>query len=505
MSPIKPRIRQQPTAETVEVSVEYDEFGFVKDYVCPCGGNVKLSHVDSLGTKWFKCEKCGKQLTKLKSKERKDFDENIAKARELLKNPQMLDIITKEYNKYCAGEQTLLKFLHIVCTARYVKGQWVHVSGASRGGKDTVVRTVLSVFPEEDTMVALRFSEHGLEYSGAGDEVDLDGKIIYVSEQEGIKAALDTLRPLYGQKGKTLTAYTVDTSKGVKGRKLKLKGCPVLINTSIIPNMSDSTVKRFYLTSIDESVEQTKRVQKLEAYMRSHPTEYECESDMIKTIKYALSMYPKNAIVFIPYAEFIEFPSDRVRHRGDFDKFLDLIEAVAYTHLFQRQVIEKTNNGVIVIADGTDFQIAKELLKEVFTPTLLELPSPLRRFFDAIREPLKTAATEEGLTVRDIVNMTGKSEATVRSYMNKLREAGFVVKESKGKINHYYLIPGAMDKEMLDMVKLDYGAHYKEIRRRILEELKNYVKREGRQVTFKEKTGKETTVTMELIERALGG
>jgi hypothetical protein len=183
---------------------------------------------------------------------------------------------------------------------------------------------------------------------------------------------------------------------------------------------------------------------------------------------------------------------------------LDLIESVAYTYLFQRQLI-KTNNEVIVIADQRDFQIAKELLKEIFTSTLLELPSPLRKFFDVIREPLKTASTEEGLTVRDIVNMTGgrksgKSEQTVRRYMDELRKAGFVVKESKGKISHYYPTPDAMDTEMLDLIKLDYNMHSKEIRRRILEELKNCVEREG-QVVYK--GTKEITVTMELIEKEL--
>jgi len=45
--------------------VQHDKLGFVKNYYCPsCNGELKLSHSDDVGTKFFKCEKCG-HLTSL--------------------------------------------------------------------------------------------------------------------------------------------------------------------------------------------------------------------------------------------------------------------------------------------------------------------------------------------------------------------------------------------------------------------------------------------------------
>lgn len=61
-----------------QVEVQYDDKGFVKAYNCPhCGGKVKLDHEDDIGTKFFKCEKCGEQSSKLKSAQRKKWEKAI--------------------------------------------------------------------------------------------------------------------------------------------------------------------------------------------------------------------------------------------------------------------------------------------------------------------------------------------------------------------------------------------------------------------------------------------
>ncbi|MCZ2809601.1 MAG: hypothetical protein O2V44_09630 [Candidatus Bathyarchaeota archaeon] len=78
MNPANKRSSSQLLSETHEVKAEYDDFGFVKRYVCPsCKGKVKLSHEDDTGTKWFQCDKCGQYSTKLKSPERKQLETSL--------------------------------------------------------------------------------------------------------------------------------------------------------------------------------------------------------------------------------------------------------------------------------------------------------------------------------------------------------------------------------------------------------------------------------------------
>lgn len=83
--------------QTSEINIKYDEFGFVTDYVCPnCGGKVKFDHEDDIGTKFFKCEKCGEQSSKLKSAERKEWEKSIT--------PEILEHINRIEDPALAGK-----------------------------------------------------------------------------------------------------------------------------------------------------------------------------------------------------------------------------------------------------------------------------------------------------------------------------------------------------------------------------------------------------------------
>jgi len=59
---------------------EFNEFGLVEGYVCPyCSSDrLRLSHTDDVGTRFFKCEKCGRISSKLKSEERKQLEKALA-------------------------------------------------------------------------------------------------------------------------------------------------------------------------------------------------------------------------------------------------------------------------------------------------------------------------------------------------------------------------------------------------------------------------------------------
>ncbi|MGB9622652.1 MAG: hypothetical protein ACPL07_02290, partial [Candidatus Bathyarchaeia archaeon] len=67
--------------KSLPVKREFDELGFIKRLLCPyCGSeSLKPSHVDDVGTEFFKCEKCGRYCTKPKNKERQELEEALSK------------------------------------------------------------------------------------------------------------------------------------------------------------------------------------------------------------------------------------------------------------------------------------------------------------------------------------------------------------------------------------------------------------------------------------------
>jgi hypothetical protein len=352
-------------------------------------------------------------------------------ASDMLKDPALLDRFTKLVNRKCSGEQQNIKLITTLLIARYTKAPWIHVSGPSRGGKDTLLRAVLELFPNEDVIEALRLTKHAIEYLGKDEQFDLDGKIISVSEAEGFDAAAEVVKPLFGQEGKI-----GKTIKGGYGNnKPTFKGCPALLNTSIIPNKDEALLKRFWLLNIDESPEHTKEVQQLSANKFEHPYDYADNSNELEIAKLAMTIYPKNYKVIIPFATRVRFPSSEVRHRGDYEKFLNLISAVACTYQFQRTRIIDTEKTT-VIAEEQDFTKAMELSKGVLSSTLMNLPNHIKVFFDALKPAFGNSSD---LSVEEIVNQTKKSSDSVRSYMGVLKKAGLVEKKKTNAVNRYSL------------------------------------------------------------------
>jgi hypothetical protein len=82
------------------VKTEFDQFGFVKNYICAsCGGKLQLDHEDDIGQKWFKCQKCGQQTCKPKSAERQQLEESLKKTETVPppppKNMSQADMLVK--------------------------------------------------------------------------------------------------------------------------------------------------------------------------------------------------------------------------------------------------------------------------------------------------------------------------------------------------------------------------------------------------------------------------
>jgi len=397
-----------------------------------------------------------------------------------LKDPHLLELVVQEYHRFHAGDAKLLKFLYIVMAARYVVPIWCNISGSSRGGKDNAVRTVIEPFiVTGDAIVALRFTEHGLEYAGIpGQPLVLDGKIIYVSEEKGIVPALDTLRPIYGQKGRIGTIYSVGINR--KGQKIEVKGCPTLITTAISPNFDPQTLKRLWLLSVDESQEATRRAHRLQKYKESHPSEYLEKSREMLLIEEVLKAYPKNVEVFIPYAEYIEFPYDKVRTRGDLQKFLDFVKCVTCTFMFQRQRVRK-DERTIVISTTFDFEMSRDILSDVFVASLTDVPNAVQQFYQNIRPVLEAVGERMGdgeifcpggLSVKDIVRNTGLADPSVRRYMDILVNAGKISKSYEGREVRYFPTRSNISNQTIsELVYVDWERCSADIDRRLDEEL----------------------------------
>jgi len=77
-------MENQKISGYIPVKLEFDKFGFVNKQLCPhCESeDLKISHVDDVGTEWLKCGKCGNYCARTKTKERRELENVLAKPAE---------------------------------------------------------------------------------------------------------------------------------------------------------------------------------------------------------------------------------------------------------------------------------------------------------------------------------------------------------------------------------------------------------------------------------------
>ena len=111
-----------------------------------------------------------------------------------------------------------------------------------------------------------------------------------------------------------------------------------------------------------------------------------------------------------PFAEFLSFPSSKLKTRRDHEKFLRLINAICFLHQDQQKVkTKKLNDGEpIEYIECTlqDYAIAYELLSDgVLDHTLDDLPAPARKLLELTKKYLHRRAGTEQVPVLNLTRM----------------------------------------------------------------------------------------------------
>ena len=191
---------------------------------------------------------------------------------------------------------------------------------------------------------------------------------------------------------------------------------------------------RVWILSTDESVEQTKRILEFEARKEKLPSSASIEEEK-EAIRNALKEL-KPVKVLIPYADFIDFPYNKIRARRDFPKLLALIKVSAYLHQYQKPRIV-VDGEEYVIATFADYNIAYILARKVFRPTILGLPEGVLRIYDVCK---KLSEGGEEITSRTVTENCEYSQKTVQKYLNQLVRARLLLRDESQREYRYTLI-----------------------------------------------------------------
>jgi DNA primase len=223
----------------------------------------------------------------------------------------------------------------------------------------------------------------------------------------------------------------------------RVEGPTAVFYTTTNPDVDPETKSRFFVTGIDESREQTRKIlafQRAKHQQDDMSAAIRTQAVVKKHINFQRLLRPVG--VRNPYSSRLTYGDDRLQGRRDQPKYLNLIKSVAFLRQMQKPVKYNADGGspaAFIEVEPEDIRIANDLARQILGRSLDELSRPGRdllllldqmvdKRFETIHKRLQSARrTEVPFTRRHIREYTGWSNTRVHRYLKELVELEYVL------------------------------------------------------------------------------
>ena len=311
-----------------------------------------------------------------------------AAALELLQSPELIPRILADFAAVgLVGEDTNKLVGYLAAVSRKLdRPLGVVIQSSSAAGKSTLMDAVLAFVPEEDKVKYSAMTGQSLFYMG---ETNLKHKALAIVEEEGASRASYALKLLQSEGELTIASTGKDpTSGNLITQQYRVEGPVALLLTTTARDIDEELMNRCLVLAVDEGREQTRAIHERQRARRT------LEGLFDKRERQALTALHQNAQrllrpldVLNPFAQFLTFPDQTTRLRRDHEKYLTLIDTIAFVHQHQRPVLTAERSGQrveYIEATLVDIALANEIAHDVLGRSLDELPPQTRRLLTLI-------------------------------------------------------------------------------------------------------------------------
>ncbi|MDP2823380.1 MAG: CHC2 zinc finger domain-containing protein [Sulfuritalea sp.] len=213
----------------------------------------------------------------------------------------------------------------------------VVIQSSSAAGKSSLMDAVLAFVPDEDKVKYSAMTGQSLFYMG---ETNLKHKALAIVEEEGASRASYALKLLQSEGELTIASTGKDPVSGnLITQQYRVEGPVALLITTTARDLDEELMNRCLVLAVDEGREQTRAIHQLQRDRRT------LAGLIARRERSAIIVLHQNAQrllrpldVLNPYARFLTFPDQTTRLRRDHEKYLTLIDAIAFLHQHQREV-----------------------------------------------------------------------------------------------------------------------------------------------------------------------
>jgi DNA primase len=405
-------------------------------------------------------EDLGKILTLVEEyqpKEKKQAGQEITRAQKdialrFLKSKDIFKKILKDIETMgVVGEETNKIVCYLSAISRKLdKPLSTLIQSRSSAGKSTIQNVILSLVPKEDYEKYTRVTDQALFYK---EEDSLVHKILAIEEDAGVGGAAYSIRNIQSSGKITVAATGKDPGTGkMRTENYTVKGPVSVMLTTTSAELDQETASRFISLSIDESAKMTKAIHQKQRQARSlKGLIKKKESDSIIKKHQNAQRLLKNVAVVNNFDKYLSYPSDNLITRRDHDKYLGLMEAIAFLHQYQREIKTLNVDGQpveYIEVTFEDIDQANQLANEVLGYSLDELARPSRMLLTFIYKMVKEIAKRLDKPIEEIHfnrRMVRESidwtDWQVKTHIKQLEELEYLYVRigSKGKEYSYAL------------------------------------------------------------------
>jgi len=366
----------------------------------------------------------------------------------LLRSP---DLITRILADFAAcglvGEETNKLVGYLAAISRKLdKPLGVVIQSSSAAGKSSLMDAVLSFVPDEDKVKYSAMTGQSLFYMG---ETNLKHKALAIVEEEGASRASYALKLLQSEGELTMASTGKDPVSGnLITQQYRVEGPVALLVTTTARDIDEELMNRCLVLSVDEGREQTRAIHQLQRDRRT------LEGLIARREKDALIELHQNAqrllkpfAILNPYAKFLTFPDQTTRLRRDHEKYLTLIDTIAFVHQHQREIKTAQRGeqhiGYIEVT-LKDIEQANRIAHDVLGRSLDELPPQTRRLLKLIDgfavsecERLKIHRSDVRFSRRALREAITWGDTQLRMHLERLVDLEYVLTHREGPGGKY--------------------------------------------------------------------
>jgi DNA primase len=346
-----------------------------------------------LGRVWLKCEALQEAAIDAVLKPKAPALPQMTPAEQtaalaLLRDPALMDRIVANFDA-CGliGEAVNKRVAYLAAVSRKLdRPLGVVIQSSSAAGKTSLMDAALAFVPDEDRVKYSAMTGQSLFYMG---ETNLKHKALAIVEEEGASRASYALKLLQSEGELTIASTGKDPQTGnLITQPYRVEGPVALLLTTTARDLDEELLNRCLLLTVDESREQTRAIHRVQRDKRTLDgiiNKHE-KARLVKLHQNAQRLL-KPLDVLNPYARLLTFPDQTTRLRRDHEKYLTLIDVIAFLHQHQR-IVKTLRRGdeTIEYIEATldDIRLANAIAHDVLGRSLDELPPQTRRLIQRI-------------------------------------------------------------------------------------------------------------------------